>query len=233
MGMDAPNILKVLSRIMSLRFPTMNLYIKIDEHCHRLYDASSDAARLDTIQYGQASGNGKLLPSIMLRFNPNMTNGGGCEVSLLGRIKTLAQRYRKIVAALPVDYSCCEFFATMSVQYMFYGSDLQHRDILDRAQATVTALEDINTECFQYDDDISTFQLADITSREIDMMALKACEETLDCSAAVSKQCSARSSIGKPTERQCTGFSVKGTDLCARHTKQAMAKLVTSKRKRE
>jgi hypothetical protein len=56
----------------------------------------------------------------------------------------LAQRYRNIVAALPLECSSCEF-ATMSVQYMFYGSDLQHRSIV---------LEDINIECFQYDDDI-------------------------------------------------------------------------------
>jgi hypothetical protein len=117
----------------------------------------------------------------------------------------------------------------MSVQYMFYGTDLQHRSILDRAQATVTVLEYINTECFQYDNDINAFQLADITSREMDMEALKACEETLDCSAAVSKRCSAISCIGKPTERQCTGYPVKGTDLCARHTKSAMAKILTSK----
>jgi hypothetical protein len=80
-------------------------------------------------------------------------------------------------------------FVAMYVQHMFYGCDLQHRDILDRAQATVTVLEDSNTECFQYDDDINSFQLADITSREIGMEALKACEETLDCSAALSKRC--------------------------------------------
>jgi hypothetical protein len=194
---------------MSFRFPTVNLFIEIDEHCHRFYDASCEAARLDAIQYGVANGSGKLLPSIMLRFNPNLTNGGGCDVNLLGRIKTLAQRYRNIVAALPLECSSCEF-ATMSVQYMFYGSDLQHRSILDRARATVTVLEDINIECFQYDDDINAFQLADITSREMDMEALKACEETLDCSAAVSKRCSAISCIGKPTERQCTGYPVKG-----------------------
>ncbi len=59
------------------------------------------------------------------------------------------------------------------------------------------------------------------------------CEGTLDCSAAVSKRCSAISYIGKPTKRQYTGYPVKGTDLCARHAKQAMAKLLTSKRKRE
>jgi hypothetical protein len=88
---------------------------------------------------------------------------------------------------------------------MFYGSDLQHRAILDHAQATVTVtvLEDNNTECFQYDDDLNTFQFADMRSREIDMVVLKTCEDTLDCSAAVSNRCSARSCIGKPTERQC------------------------------
>jgi hypothetical protein len=63
----------------------------------------------------------------------------------------------------------------------------------------------------------------------MDMEALKACEETLDYSTAVTKRCSAISCIGKPTERQCTGCPVKGTDLCARHTKSAMAKLLTSK----
>jgi hypothetical protein len=73
---------------ISFRFPAMNLYIEIDEHCHRFYDASCEAARLETSQYGQASDNGKLLPRIMLRFNPNMTN----EVSLLWGIKTFAQR---------------------------------------------------------------------------------------------------------------------------------------------
>ena len=118
---------------MAFRLPTLTLYIEIDEHCHRFYEASCEAARLDTIQYGVKLAEGeRLLPSIMLRFNPHSTKDGGCAVPLLGRIKTLAQRYRNIVEASALDTRLPEF-ANMSVQYMFYGSDVQHRLTLDRA----------------------------------------------------------------------------------------------------
>jgi hypothetical protein len=123
---------------MAFRLPTLNLYIEIDEHCHRFYEASCEAARLDTIQYGVKLAEGeRLLPSIMLRFNPHSIKDGGCDVPLLGRIKTLAQRYRNIVEASALDTRLPEF-ANMSVQYMFYGSDVQHRLTLDRAEATIT-----------------------------------------------------------------------------------------------
>ena len=36
---------------MAFRLPHVNLFIEIDEHCHRFYEASCEAARLDTIQY--------------------------------------------------------------------------------------------------------------------------------------------------------------------------------------
>jgi hypothetical protein len=126
------------------------------------------------------------------------------------------ERWDEFYSQLRTYLSAKNWFTTFEHKEGPGDSDLQHRSILDRAQATVTVLEDINTECFQYDDDINAFQLADITSREMKMEALKACEETLDCSAAVSKRYSAISCIGKPTERQCTGYPVKGVDLCAR-----------------
>jgi hypothetical protein len=220
---------------MAFRLPHLNLYIEIDEHCHRFYEASCEAARLDTIQYGVKLTEGeRLLPSILLRFNPHSTKDGGCDVPLLGRIKTLAQRYRDIVDAPASDTRFTEF-ANMSVQYMFYGSDVQHRSTLDRAQATVTVLDNINAECLEYHDDvISKFQFADIAPEEINNEALKAVQETLDESSSDAlKRCSAMSHSGKGNERQCTGYPVKGTELCARHTKSALAKQVRASMKRE
>jgi hypothetical protein len=221
---------------MAFRLPHVNLFIEIDEHCHRFYEASCEAARLDTIQYGAMLAEGeRLLPSIMLRFNPHSTNDGGCNVPLLGRIKTLAQRYRNIVEASALDTQLPEF-ANMSVQYMFYGSDVQHRQTLDRAQATITVLDNINAECLEYRDDmIGKFQFADIAHERINSEALKAVQEILDdSSSGASNRCSAMSHSGKSNERQCTGHTVKGTELCARHTKSALAKQVRAlKRKRE
>ncbi len=146
---------------MAFRLPSLNLYIEIDKHCHRFYEASCDAVRLDTIQYGVKLAEGeRLLPSILLRLNPHSTKDGGCAVPLLGRIKTLAQRYRNIVEASALDTRLPEF-ANMSVQYMFYESDVQHRLTLDRAEVTITVLDKINAECLKYYDEINKFQFAD------------------------------------------------------------------------
>jgi hypothetical protein len=131
----------------------------------------------------------------------------------------LAQCYRNIVEASALDTRLLEF-ADMSVQYMFYGSDVQHRQTLDRTQATITVLDNINAECLEYQDDINKFQFAHIAPEEINSEALKAVQETLDDSSFVaSKRCSAMSHSGKGNERQCTGYPVKGTELCARHTR--------------
>jgi len=197
---------------MAFRLPHMNLYIEIDEHCHRFYDPSCEAARLDTIQYGvMLAEDERLLPSILLRFNPHSTKDGGCDVPLLGRIKTLAQRYRNIVEASALNTRLPEF-DTMSVQYMFYGSDVQHRLTLDRAHATITVLDSINAECLEYHDNINKFQFAHIAPEEVNSEALKAVQETLDDSSFVAlKRCSAMSHSGKGNERQCTGYPVKGT----------------------
>ena len=179
--------------VLALNLGGSSCAFKIDEHCHRFYEASCEAARLDTIQYGVKLTEGeRLLPSILLRFNPHSTKDGGCDVPLLGRIKTLAQRYRDIVDAPASDTWFTEF-ANMSVQYMFYGSDVQHRNTLDRAQTTVTVLDNINAECLEYHDDvISKFQFADIAPEEINNEALKAVQETLDESSSVAlKRCSA------------------------------------------
>ena len=123
----------------------------------------------------------------------------------------------------------------MSVQYMFYGSDVQHQQTLDRAQATITVLDNINAECLEYHDDINKFQFAHIAPEEINNEALKEVQETLDDSSSVaSKQCSAISNLGKSNARQCSGYPVKGTELSARHTKSALAKQVLAlKKKRE
>ena len=97
-------------------------------------------------------------------------------------------------------------------------------------------LDNINAECLDYRDDmIGKFQFADIAPEEINSEALKAVQETLDdSSSGAPNRCSAMSHSGKSNERQCTGHPVKGTELCARHTKSALAKQVRAlKRKRE
>ncbi len=110
---------------------------------------------------------------------------------------------------------------------MFYGSDVQHRLALDRAEATITVLDSINAECLEYHDDINKFQFAHIGPEEINSEALAAVQETIDDSSSVaSKQCSAINCIGRSNERQCTCYPVKGTALCGRHTKSALAKQV-------
>ncbi len=88
-------------------------------------------------------------------------------------------------------------------------------------------------------DDINKFQFADIAPEEINNEGLKAVQETLDDSSDVAlKRCGVYSArnyyIGKSNERQCSGYPVKGTELCASHTKSALAKQVRAlKRKRE
>ena len=110
---------------------------------------------------------------------------------------------------------------------MFYGSDVQHRLTLDRAEATITVLDSINAECLEYHDDISKFQFAHIAPEEINSEALTAVQETLDDSSSVAyKQCSAINCIGTKKQRQCSGYPVKGTELCKRHTESALAKQV-------
>ncbi len=51
---------------------------------------------------------------------------------------------------------------------------------VDRVQATVAVLDDINAECLKYHDDINKFQFADIETEEINKEALRAIQETLD-----------------------------------------------------